>query len=87
MTVFSWRSDQSRIKGWGGQFLVEDPYDVIHDVIFCQIHVFADSQGSHLFFPVVENVLTQIFIQLAARREFMIWILGFIFTKKKYFTD
>ena len=39
------------------------------------------------FFPVVENVLTQIHIQLAPRREFMIRILGWIFTKKKYFTD
>ena len=37
------------------------------------------------FFPVVENVLTQINIQLAARREFMIYIPECIFTKKKYF--
>ena len=34
------------------------------------------------FFPVVENVLTQMHIQLAARREFVIWILECIFTKK-----
>ena len=34
--------------------------------------VFADSRGPRLFFPVVENVLTQMHIQLAARREFMI---------------
>jgi len=32
-------------------------------------------------------MLTQIHIQLAPRREFVIWILGCIFTKKKYFTD
>jgi len=40
-----------------------------------------------VFFPVVENVLTQIHIQLAPRREFVIWILGCIFTKNRYFTD
>ena len=40
-----------------------------------------------MFFTVVENVLTQIHIQLAPRREFVIWILGCIFTKKKCFTD
>jgi len=34
--------------------------------------VFADLQGSRLFFPVVENVLTQMHIQLAVRREVMI---------------
>jgi len=34
--------------------------------------VLADLQGSRLFFLVVENVLTQMHIQLAARREFMI---------------
>jgi len=39
------------------------------------------------FFPVVENMLTQIHIQLAPRREFVIWIQGCIFTKKKYFTE
>jgi len=32
--------------------------------------VFADSQGSRLFFPVVENVLIQMHIQLVARREY-----------------
>ena len=35
-----------------------------------------------VFFPVVENVLDQMRIQLAA----MIWILEGIFTKKQYFT-
>jgi len=39
------------------------------------------------FFPVVENVLAQTHIQLAPRREFVIWILGCISTTKKYFTD
>jgi len=39
------------------------------------------------FFPVVENVLAQTHIQLAPRREFVIWILGCISTRKKYFTD
>ena len=58
-------------KGGQGQFLLEGSYDVIHDVIVCQSYVFADSQGSRLFFPGVENVLTQIHIQSAARREFM----------------
>jgi len=44
---------QSRIKGYGdpGQFLLEGPYDVIHDVNVCKSYVFADSQGSRLFFP------------------------------------
>jgi len=60
-------SRQSRIKGQGGsgQFLMMGPYDVIHDVIVCKSYVFAYSQGSRLFFPVVENVLTQMRIQLA----------------------
>ena len=40
-----------------------------------------------MFFPVVENVLTQIHIQLAPRREFVIRILGCIFAKKKDFID
>jgi len=39
---------------------------------FVKSYVFADSQGSCLFFPVVENVLTQMHIQLAARREVII---------------
>jgi len=46
-----------------GQFLLEGPYDVIHDVIVCKSYVFADSQGSSLFFLAVENVLTQIHMQ------------------------
>jgi len=77
------------LKGRGarGNFFLEGSYDVIHDVIVCKSYAFAYSQGSPLFFPVVENVLTrQMHIQLAARREFMIWILGCIFTKKKCFT-
>jgi len=32
------------------------PYDVIHDVIFCKIYVFADSQRSRLLFLAAENV-------------------------------
>ena len=59
------------LKGWGarGNFSLEGPYDVIHDVIVWKSYVFAYSQGSRLFFPVVENVLTrQMHIQLAARR-------------------
>jgi len=32
-------------------------------------------------------MLAQIHIQLGPRREFVIWILACIFTKKKYFTD
>jgi len=35
-------------------------------------YVFADSQSFRLFFPVVQNVLTQMHIQLAAKRDFMI---------------
>ena len=62
------------LKGRGarGNFFLEGPYDVIHDVIVCKSYVFADLQGSRLFFPLVENVLTQMHIQSAARREFMI---------------
>jgi len=40
--------------------------------LFVKSYVFADSQGSRLFFPVVENVLTQMHIQLTVRTEFMI---------------
>ena len=50
-------------------------------------YVFADYQGSRLFFPVVEIVLTQTHIQLAPGSEFVIWMLGCISTRKKYFTD
>jgi len=60
-------------------------YDVLHDVIVCKTYVFADLQGSGLNVPVVENVPTQMHVQLAVRREFMIQILECIFTKKKYF--
>jgi len=62
---------QSRINGQegSGQFLMEGPYDVIHDVIACKSYIFPDSQGSRLFFPVVENVLTQMHTQLAARSK------------------
>jgi len=51
---------------------------VIHDVIVCKSYVFADSQGSCLFFPGVENVLTQIHIQLVARRDYMNASLSFL---------
>jgi len=44
--------------GGPGKFLLEGPNDVIHDVNVCKSYVFADSQGSRLFFPVVENVVT-----------------------------
>jgi len=30
--------------------LLEGPYDVIHDVIVCKSYVFADSQGTRLYF-------------------------------------
>ena len=67
-------SRQSRIKGQGGpgQFLLEGPYDVIRDVIVYNRYVFAYLQGSRLLFPIVENVLTQLYLQVAASREFMI---------------
>jgi len=35
-----------------------------------QTYVFGDSQGSCLFYPAVENMLTQIHIQLAARSKY-----------------
>jgi len=41
-------------------------------VIVCKNYVFADSQRSRLLFVVVENVLTQLHIQFAARRYFLI---------------
>ena len=65
----------SRIKGQGGpgQFSLQGPYDVSHDVIFCKNYVCADLQRSPLLFPVVENVLAQLYIQLAARRELKLW--------------
>jgi len=44
--------------------------DVIHVVIVCRSYVFADSQSSRLFFPVVENLLSQMHIQLAARSKY-----------------
>jgi len=47
------------------------PCDVIHDAVVSESYVFADSQGSRLFFfPVVENVLTHVHIQLAARSKY-----------------
>ena len=62
--------DRVGLKGGGpGQFLLEGPYDVIHDAIVCKSYVFADSQGSRLFFPEVENVLAQMKVQLAARSK------------------
>jgi len=65
-------SHQARNTGQGspGQFLLESPYDVIHDIIICKRYVCAVTQGSRLLFLVVENVLTQLHIRLAARREF-----------------
>jgi len=53
-----------------GQFLLEGPCEVIHDVIVCKSYVFADSQGSRLFFPVVENLFTQMHTQLAGRCKY-----------------
>jgi len=46
---------------------LEGSYDVIHDVIVCKSYVFADSQGSRLFFTVVANAFTQMHMQLAGR--------------------
>ena len=43
-----------------------------HNVFVCKNYVSDDSQLSCLLFPVVENMLTQVHIQLAAKREFMI---------------
>jgi len=36
----------------------------------CKSYVFADSQGCRLFFPIIENVLTQMHMQLAARSKY-----------------
>jgi len=36
--------------GGPGQFLLEGPYDVLHDVIVGKSYVFADSQGTRVFF-------------------------------------
>jgi len=65
---------QSRIKWYGGpwQFSLSGPYDVFPDVIICKNYVYADSQRSRLLFVVVENVLTQLHIHLAARVYFLI---------------
>jgi len=38
------------------QFTLEGPYDVFHDVIVCEIYVFAVSQRSNLLFPGVDYV-------------------------------
>jgi len=46
---------------------------VSHDARFCKNYVFADLQRSPLLFPVVENVLAQLYMQLVARREFKHW--------------
>jgi len=50
------------------QFSLSGPYDVFPYMIVCKKYVFADSQRSRLFFVVVENVLTQLQIHLAATR-------------------
>jgi len=49
---------QGQIKrvGGPGQLLLEGPNDVFHDVIFCKIYVFADSQRPRLLFPTVDYV-------------------------------
>ena len=54
------------------QFSLSGPHDEFPDVIVCKNYVFADSQRSRLLFVVVENVLTQLHIQFAARRYFLI---------------
>jgi len=50
------------------QFSLLGSYDEFPDVIVCKYYIFADSQRSRLLFVVVENVLTQLHIQLAVRR-------------------
>ena len=71
------KSLRARLKDGGpGAIFTVRPlwvYDVSHDVIFCKNYVFADFQRSPLLFPVVENVLGQLYVQLAARREFKHW--------------
>jgi len=61
------------LKGRGAwSIFTGAPYDVIRDVINCQNCVFTYLQSSSLLYPVVENVLAQLHLQLAARSEFMI---------------
>jgi len=56
-----------------GNFHCRAPFDVIHNVIVCKNYFFSNSQRFRLLFSVVENVLTQLRIQLAAiRRNIMI---------------
>jgi len=43
-------SEPDERVGGPGQFLLEGPYDVIHDVIVCKSYIFAVSQSSRLFF-------------------------------------
>ena len=59
------------LKGRGarGNVYWRAPCDLFHDVIICKNYVFADSLRSRLLFPVVENVLTQLHMQLAARNR------------------
>jgi len=52
-----------------GAILLEGLYDVIHDVIIYKSNVFADLQGSRLFSPLVENVLTQMHIQVSCEKR------------------
>ena len=69
---------QSRIKGYGGpgQFSLEGPYDVFHDVIVCKIYVFADSQRSRSLFPEVNcvpAVLTRLLVVFDCKPHEMQW--------------
>ena len=54
---FSYIATRSRIKVQvgPGRFLLERPYDVIHDVIVCKKHVFADSQNKRFPFVFSDN--------------------------------
>jgi len=55
------------LKGRGpGAIFTAGPYDVFHDVIVCEIYLFADPQRSRLLFPVVDHVSAVLTRLLAA---------------------
>jgi len=57
---------------------MEGPYNVFHDVIVCKIYIFADSQCSPLFYPVVDyvpTVLTQLLAAFDCKPHEMVLII------------
>ena len=72
----SQRTGRAGLKGRGpGQFLLEGPYDEIHDVIVCKIYIFADPQRYRLLFLVADNVFivfTRLLIALDCKPHEMV---------------